>query len=110
MDNRKQFDEEMLSLFWKVGEATQRRYWPRYFLRGVRNKGGLVYAKEALSKRNKPQTGLQRLIQADRPDLTVEALVLREEYQQLFSMEELAEARNRLASIPESSWGKTVGP
>jgi hypothetical protein len=73
------------------------------FLRAVREHGGVAYAKRSLSQSHSgtPHQGLQRIIDAGRPDLTMEYVVLTEPYSQLFTDAELAEARSRLARFPE---------
>ena len=78
-------------------------YWGRYFLRSVKRHGGLVTAKRMLSKRLKnpsEQKGFQALVEAGRPDLSVESLVLQKRFQSLFTASELAEAKRRLGSVP----------
>jgi hypothetical protein len=65
------------------------------FLVMLREHGGLATAHRLLSD-DRIHDGLGELIIAGRPDLTVEALVLREEFQPLFSDGELRTARERL--------------
>jgi hypothetical protein len=95
----------MLDIFRLAGEATRhpradgsvaRGYWASYLLRGVRNHGGLEYARQLLRKEGTTD-GFQRLTDEGRLDLTVEALVLKPEYAQLFSDEERRVAAHRLA-------------
>jgi len=72
-------------------------YWGTRFLQAVRRKGGLATARQMLLPRTAGQrTGLDALLDAGRPDLTVEAIVLRPRFRRLFSAEELAEAARRL--------------
>jgi hypothetical protein len=40
------FHDSMLSIYWLAGHATG--YWASYFLRGVRNKGGVIEARDLL--------------------------------------------------------------
>ena len=97
-----QLHQEMIDMFNIAGKETG--YWGRYFLRSVKNNGGLLTAKKMLSKRlEKPseQKGFQALIEAGRPDLSLESLVLQPRFQELFTIDELNEAKRRLASIPE---------
>ena len=87
----------MLSLFDQAGREVG--YWGRYYLRDVKNKGGYETAKEMLVPRKGGDNhkGFQALVDSGRADeLSVEAIVLRPEFRQLFSAEELAEARRRL--------------
>lgn len=99
------FHDDMLDVFRLAGEATRRTrpdgttargYWATYFLRGVRNHGGPDYAHQLLRKERTTE-GFQRLKQEGRLDLTMEALVLRPEYTELFSHEERRIAADRLA-------------
>jgi hypothetical protein len=100
-----QFHDAMLDIFRLAGEATRQRrpdgsmargYWANYFLRGVRNHGGPLYAHQLLLDEG-TSAGFQRLTDEGRLDLTVEALVLRSEYVELFSEEERSIAAHRLA-------------
>ena len=96
-----QLDDAMLEAYRTTGKETG--YWGNYFLRSVRQQGGLASAKRMLSKRLEnpsEQKGFRALIEAGRPDLSVESLVLQERFQSLFTAEELAEAQRRLDSIP----------
>lgn len=99
------FHDAMLDVFRLAGEATRRTrsdgttargYWASYFLRGVRNHGGPAYAHQLLRKEGTTD-GFQRLKEEGRLDLTMEALVLRAEYAELFSDEERRVAAHRLA-------------
>lgn len=96
-----EFHQEMLGLYREAGLAIG--YWPNYYLRGVRNKGGLAYAKHLLVPGRKLDTGLQRLKDAGREDLSVEARVLKPRYAPLFTPAELAEARRRLSGAVVAS-------
>lgn len=79
-------------------------YWGRRFLQAVKNKGGLATAKRMLLPRNAGQRkGLDALLEANRPELTVEAIVLQKKFQPLFTAVELAAARERLGE-----YGKTI--
>lgn len=99
------FHDAMLDVFRLAGEATRRPrsdgttargYWASYFLRGVRNHGGPDYAHQLLRKEGTTD-GFQRLKEEGRLDLTMEALVLRPEYAELFTDEERRVAAHRLA-------------
>jgi hypothetical protein len=65
------------------------------FLVMVKQLGGLQAAHHLLAG-DHIHDGFAELLLAGRPDLTVEALVLRDEFQSLFSEEELRVARERL--------------
>lgn len=108
MDKEEKFNQEMLDLYQVVGKATG--YWANYYLRSVRKHGGLVHAKKALAKRDDAQDGFKRLIKVGRPDLSVEATVLKDEYRSLFTDDELEEAQRRINTVPNYAWGKPVQP
>jgi hypothetical protein len=98
------FHEAMLNIFRLAGEATRRvrpdgtiarGYWASYFLRGVRSHGGPEYARYLLRKRG-VSDGFRRLSDEGRLDLSVEALVLKPEYAELFTDAEKRTATDRL--------------
>jgi 5-methylcytosine-specific restriction protein A len=80
-------------------------YWGRRFLQSVKGKGGLATAKRMLLPRNAGQRkGLDALLEADRPELTVEAILLNPRFSVLFTSSELETARTRLGEF-----GKAIG-
>jgi hypothetical protein len=87
------FDRAMRRIYDLAG--AQFGYWAGYFLRGVRNHGGLAYAKRLLAK---PGTsdGFKVLQEHGRLDLTVEAYVLMPTFRELFTDEEIEIAQSRL--------------
>lgn len=98
-----QLHDELLGLFDRTGRATG--YWPNFFLRAVRASGGLAVAKKLL--RSGPvSSGFDRLVEAQRADLSVEAIATSARFSALFSREELTEARRRLAKLPSEAWPK----
>ncbi|MBS0299298.1 MAG: HNH endonuclease [Proteobacteria bacterium] len=79
-------------------------YWGRRFLQAVRKNGGLATAKRMLLPRNVGQRkGLDALLEANRPELTVEAIILQPKFLSLFTEAEIATARKRLGE-----YGKTI--
>ena len=92
MDLETQFHEQMLGIY---DEATTFGYYPRYFLQMVNDHGGVQAAKILLGKPD-PSDGFERLWDERRLDLSVEALVLREPWRGLFTLDELREAYRRL--------------
>lgn len=103
-DVERRFHDAMLDIFKSAGEATrkqrpdgstERGYWASYFLRGVRNHGGVEYARLLLHKEGTTE-GFERLRREDRLDLTAESLVLRPEFSSLFTQEELGIASRRV--------------
>lgn len=78
-----------------AGEATG--YWGRRFLQAVKRNGGLATAQRMLLPRNEAQRkGLDSLIEHNRPDLSVEAIVLQPRFQSLFTEDQLKIAKERL--------------
>jgi 5-methylcytosine-specific restriction protein A len=98
-------NDELLSLYRRTGEATG--YWPNYYLRSVRKRGGLAVAKDLLGP-GSVSSGFDRLIAARRTDLSVEAVALLEKYRHLFTASELKVARDRLAALPPSAFPSEV--
>lgn len=79
-------------------------YWGTRFIQAVRRNGGLATAKRMLKPRNAGQRkGLDALLEANRPDLTLEAIILQPTFRSLFNDGELAVAAERLGE-----YGKTL--
>ncbi|RPJ87630.1 MAG: hypothetical protein EHM18_00145 [Acidobacteria bacterium] len=89
------FHEEMLSLYQLA--AREIGYWANRFLQKTRRAGGYRAAKEWLRPTRGLSPGLERLAKAKRLDLSMEALVLRPPYRELFTAEELQTAQDRLS-------------
>ncbi len=85
----------MIQSYYLLGEETG--YWANYFLRSVRQNGG-VEATRRLLRKSQPQEGLETLRKIRRLDISVEAYVLRPEYAALFTEDEREVARARLRS------------
>ncbi len=93
--------EEMLALYRRAGEEAG--YWGRRYLQAVRRKGGLATAKEMLRPRTKGQrAGLDKLLEARRPELTLEYLVLQPRYRALFTDGEISAAKERLSEFEDA--------
>ena len=72
-------------------------YWGTRFYQSVKKNGGLATAKRMLLPRSKGQRkGLDMLLEARKPRLSVEAVVLRRKFRNLFNAVELAAAKERL--------------
>jgi len=87
---------------------TDFRYRPQYFIDMLDDRGGLATARTLLAGR--PSDGFAKLWELGALELTVEALVLSEPWRSsdLFTPQELATARRRLADVgfkPSSSPG-----
>lgn len=89
-----QLHEEMIAIYQYVGRETG--YWARRYLQRVKRVGGLQAAKDWLKPKSSPTSGLQKLIEINRLDLSLEALVLRQPWASLFTSEELSVAQKRL--------------
>lgn len=85
-------------------------YWASYFLRALKRHGGLTVAKRILaaSVEGGKTKGFLTLLQHQRLDLSVEAVVLSPQFRDLFSKKELATAEHRLKDFPMSAWPKPV--
>jgi 5-methylcytosine-specific restriction protein A len=100
----------MEALYRRAGEATG--YWGNYFLREVRSKGGLATARHLLRRQpaGTVSKGFQALVAARRTDLSLESLVLEQQFAHLFTADERAEARRRLDSAPASARRSRIKP
>lgn len=79
-------------------------YWGRRFLQAVRRNGGLATVKRMMEPRNAGQrAGLDALLDAGRPDLTVEAIILQPKYRGLFTEAELSAAAGRLGEYGKAA-------
>jgi 5-methylcytosine-specific restriction enzyme A len=87
--------DALIEAYRRGGEETG--YWGRRFLQAVRRNGGLATAKRMLKPRNPGQrAGLDALLNANRPDLTMEAVLIQPRFRPLFSERELRVAADRL--------------
>ena len=90
------FQQEMAGLYYKIkGEAG---YIANNFRQAVQTKGGVKAAKEWLADPNADDERF-KLWKLKRLDLSMENLVLRKQYQSLFTAEELATAKQRLSEF-----------
>ena len=78
--------------------AKDHEYFATYFKRMVDSYGGVEAAKRLLAARD-IQAGLRRLWQLKLLDHSMEALVIQERFQPLFTDEEISEARRRLEEL-----------
>lgn len=91
-----QFHDEMVDLYKKTGRETG--YWAHRYLQKVKRVGGLQAAHDWLNPKIDSTSGLQRLLEKNRIDLSFEALVLHDSWSSLFTAEELQVAQKRLNS------------
>lgn len=91
----RRFDAAMLDIY---HEASHLGYRPTRFLEMVREHGGVEAAHRLLAN-PEAQLGLTELWLLGRPDISMEHLVVSEEFATLFSDEERRTARERLDVI-----------
>jgi hypothetical protein len=87
------FHQAMLDIYELAGRETG--YWAGYFLRSVRNDGGIATARKLLWKAG-TSAGFERLKAERRLDISMEAVMLRPEFRELFTTQELVRAAERL--------------
>ena len=90
------FDEAMLDVYRKAQSECD--YNATYFLQMIGEYGGLETAKQLLRK-SEVSSGFTALWICERLDLSVEAVVLQEQWRPLFTDEELCTARTRLEDL-----------
>ena len=88
-----QFHQDMVSIYETAKKEL--KYNASYFIQMVAEYGGVKTAQKLLAM-PEPSSGFTVLWDYERLDLSVEALVLRDEYDSLFTNEERTIARNRL--------------
>lgn len=111
MEMQRRLHAAMLNLFRQAGKETG--YWGTRYLQSVKRHGGLATAQRMLQPRKggKIDQGLLAMIEAGRADeLSVEAMVSRPEFRELFTDQELREASRRLRRIPLSARQRPVPP
>ena len=90
------FHEEMLNVYERAKKECG--YNATRFLQMVMRIGGLAAAKQWLSS-DTLQEGLIKLWELGRLDISMEALVLRRQFRELFTDEQLGRARKRLNDL-----------
>ena len=90
-----QFHQGMVAVY---ETAAERGYRATYFKRMLEEHGGVEAAKRLLEGET-IQSGLMKLWELDLLGHSMEALVLQERFQLLFTAEELREARRRLDEL-----------
>ncbi len=92
-------DEEFDRHLHQLGEATRKHnYSPTYYIRMLEECGGVETAKRLLQKSD-AQQGLFTLWELGLLKESVEAAVISEKFQALFTKEEISEARKRLEEL-----------
>lgn len=101
-----QLHEEMIAIYRNVGRETG--YWANRYLQRVKRVGGLKAAKDWLKPNSSPTSGLQKLVEIDRLDLSLEALVLQTPWSSLFTAEELSSAQRQLNMVSSSRLSEEI--
>ena len=92
------FDAAMHELYGRIVRECDDRYHPTRFHGMLETYGGVETARRLLRDPNYFSYGFERLCELDRPDLTMEAMILSLSYRRkLFTAEELSAAAERLA-------------
>ena len=95
MSTDAELTQALLDSYYAAGKQTG--YWGRRFYQAVKRKGGLATVKPMLTPRNASQRkGLDAILEAGKPELSVEAVVLQPRFRPLFTDEELKAAAERL--------------
>lgn len=95
-EKENRFHQEMVNIY-KLNKQLL-NYTPTRFLQMVNEYGGIQAAKKLLATSG-GESGFLILWQKERLDLSMEALVLKPEYHELFTQTELDEARKRLTDL-----------
>jgi len=93
------FNEAMLNIYKEALRACN--YRAKAYLAMVVELGGIKTAKKLLGS-EEIQSGLYELFRCGRLDLTVEHLVLKDEFRILFLPDEIEEAKRRLDQLKET--------
>ena len=96
-DLEARFETEMVETVYRTA-GRETGYWASYFLRAVRQHGGVRAARRLLGTHG-PSKGLLKLRDKNRLDLAMETLVLKPEYSALFTDEERATAARLLEDV-----------
>ena len=92
-DLEQKFTEDMVNIYKTAKKECG--YVPTRFLQLVGSKGGLVAAKQLISKPGGTD-GFSTLWECGRLDLSVEAHVIKPEYASLFTVDEVKACKDRL--------------
>lgn len=103
MSNEIELKEAFEDIYQRAGKETG--YWGKRFIRAVRKNGAITTAKKMLKPRNsnKLASGLESILNAGRPELSVEAIILDKRFSVLFTTQELVEAQQRLGIYQKES-------
>ena len=91
------FEHEMVETVYRTA-GRETGYWASYFLRAVKQHGGVAAARRLLATKGVSK-GLLALGEKNRLDLAMETLVLKPEFSTLFTDEERSIAARRLDEV-----------
>jgi 5-methylcytosine-specific restriction enzyme A len=77
-------------------------YWGKRFLQAVTKNGGLSTAQRMLRNKSRRTKGLDAMLEANRPDLTLESIITQDKFRSLFTEAELKIASTRLAEFKKA--------
>ena len=98
MSTDAELTQALLESYYAAGKQTG--YWGRRFYQAVKRKGGLATVKPMLTPRTTSQRkGLDAILEANKPELSVEAVVLQPRFAQMFTEAELKTAAERLGEF-----------
>lgn len=92
VESERAFGKAMIGIY---HEARREGYTPHYFLRMLSDLGPVETARRLINSAA-PSEGFTRLYEMGRLDLTVEALLLRPQWRDLFTTDERRRSRSRL--------------
>ncbi len=96
-----ELNDALIDGYRRAGEEVG--YWGTRYLQAIRRNGVLSTAQRMLRPRSPGQRkGLDVLLEARRPDLTLEAIILQPRFSSLFDNAELAVARERLGEYEKT--------
>lgn len=105
MSTDAELTQALLDSYYAAGKQTG--YWGRRFYQAVKRKGGLATVKPMLTPRNANQRrGLDAILEAGKPELTVEAVVIQPRFKALFTKAEIKIARERLGEYGKQARAK----
>jgi len=105
MSTDAELTQALLDSYYAAGKQTG--YWGRRFYQAVNRKGGLATVKPMLTPRTASQRkGLDAILEAGKPELSVEAVVLQPRFRALFTDDELKEAAERLGEYGRQAQAK----
>ena len=105
MSTDAELKKALLDSYYEAGKQTG--YWGSRFYQAVQRKGCLATVKSMLKPRNASQRkGLDAILEAGKPELSVEAVVIQPRFSALFTEAEINVARERLGEYGKQAKAK----